>query len=34
MCVQGALLVFSLAKDTSFVGINYWLDEIKNVSLK
>ena len=30
--VQGALLCFTLSKDPSFIGINYWLEEIKNVS--
>lgn len=30
--LQGALLVFTVAKETSFVGLNYWLEEIKNVS--
>ncbi|XP_064395705.1 uncharacterized protein LOC135342776 [Halichondria panicea] len=27
---HGALLVFTLTKETSFVGLNYWLDEIEN----
>ena len=30
--VQGALLVFTLKKETSFISLNYWLEEIKNVS--
>ncbi len=29
--LQGALLVFTLSKETSFIGLNYWLEEIKNV---
>ena len=29
--MQGALLVFSLKKETSFVSLNYWLEEIHNV---
>ena len=29
--MQGALLVFSLRKQTSFVSLSYWLEEIKNV---
>lgn len=27
---HGALLVFTLSRETSFVGLNYWLEEIKN----
>ena len=25
--------MFTLSRETSFVGLNYWLEEIKNVSI-
>ena len=31
--LQGCLLVFSLKKEATFAGLNYWLEEIKAVSI-